>query len=76
MRKGLGKVAQVSAGFGVELFRVEAQRRRDPKQPFHQVASALELTDGGEPRDEPERADEERPFLARKAVVGLVGLVA
>ena len=76
VRERLREVAEVTPGVRVELLREQAQRRRDPQQPLHQVARALELADDRERRDEPERADQERALLARQAVVGLLGPVA
>ena len=71
-----GKVAEVPAGLGVELLRVEAERRCHSEQLLHQVACLLQLPHDGERGDQPERADQERPLLAREPVVGLVRLVA
>src|SRR5215208_2970596 len=48
VREGLREVAQMPAGRGVELLRVEPERRGDPQQTLHQVARALELTDHGQ----------------------------
>ena len=75
MRERLGEVAEVAARRRVEFLGVEAEGRGDPQQAFHQVACRLLLADDRERRDEPEGADQERPLLARKPVVGLVGPV-
>ena len=72
VRERLREVAEVPAGRGVELLRVEAERRGDPQQPLHQVAGHLQLADDRKRRHEPEGADQERALLAREAVVGLV----
>ena len=61
---------------GLELLRVEPERRGDAEQALHQVAGALILADDRQRRDEPERADQERALLPREPVVGLVGAVA
>ena len=71
-----GKLPEVPAGVDVELLGVEPQRRGNLHQLLHQVAGALRLADDRERRDQPERADHERPLLAGQAVVGLVGAVA
>src|SRR5256885_11469990 len=76
VRERLREVAQVAAGLGVELLGVEAERRGDSEQPLHQIARHLQLADDCQRGDEPEGTDQERPLLAREAVVGLVGLVA
>src|SRR4051812_37863923 len=76
MRERLREVAQMATGAGVELFGVEAERRGLAEQPLEQVTCPLELADHRERRDEPERADDERPLLAGQPVVGLVGAVA
>ncbi len=64
VREGLGEVAQVPAGARVELLGVEAERRGDPQQPFHQVARALLLADDRQAGDQPEGADQEAALLA------------
>src|SRR4051812_16878965 len=64
VREGLREVAQMAAGAGVELLCVEAERRRGAEQPLHQVARALVLSDDGQRRHEPERADQEAALLA------------
>src|SRR3954470_19122923 len=71
VRERLREVAQVPAGAGVELLGVEPERRGDAEQALHQVAGALPVADDRERRDEPERADQEAPLLARQAVVRL-----
>ena len=57
VREGLREVAEVPARVGVELLRIEAERRSDPQEPLHQVAGLLQLADDREGGDEPERAD-------------------
>ena len=74
--EGLREVAEVPAGAGVELLRVEPERRADAEEPLHQVAGALHLADDGERGHEPERADEECSFLAGEPVVGLIRVIA
>ena len=76
MGERLREVAEVAAGLDVELLRVEPERRGDAQEPLHEVVRPLLLADDRERRHEPERADEERPLLAREAVVGLLGSVA
>src|SRR5262245_22701832 len=63
------------SGVDVVFLREQTQGRLDPEQALHQVTSALPLADDRQSRDEPERADQERAFLARESVVGLVRLV-
>src|SRR5438876_242681 len=72
VRERLREVPEMPPGRRVELLRVEAEGRRDAEQPLHQVASPLQLSGDRERGDEPERADEEGPLLAREAVVGLL----
>ena len=72
----LREVAEMPGPFDLELLRVEAEWRGDPEQALHQAPGPIHLTDDGESRDQPVRADQEGSFLARQAVVGLVGSVA
>ncbi len=71
-----GKLPRCLVPFRLVLLGIEAQRRRDVQQPFHQFDGAPALTDHSERRDEPERADEERALLAGHAIVGLVRPIA
>src|ERR1041385_9108039 len=73
--EGLREVAEVAARGGVELLGVEAERRGDAQELFHQIAGALVLADDRQARDEPEGADQEAPLLSGEPVVGLLGAV-
>ncbi len=66
----------MAAGVDVELLGEQPERGLHVEQALHEVARALVLADDRQRRHEPERADEERPLLARQAVVGLAGPVA
>jgi MFS family permease len=71
----LGEVAKVAAGFGVDLLGVEAEWAGVAEQPLTQLPRAVHLSDLTQRRDQPERADQERPLRALQAVVGLLGAV-
>ena len=71
-----GKFPRCRPVLGVELLRVEPERRGDVEELLHQVAGPLLLADDRQRRDEPERADQEASLLAGQAVVGLAGAVA
>ena len=45
VREGLREVAEVPARVGVELLRIEAERRGHAQEPLHQVTRALQLAD-------------------------------
>ena len=62
VRKRLGEVAQVAAGDRVDLLGVEPERAGVAEQPLAQPPRTVELTDLTQRRDQPERADEERPL--------------
>src|SRR4051794_7715115 len=74
VREGLREVAEVPARPGVDLLRVEVQRRRVAEQLLAQVARPLGLADLAQRAHQPERADGERALLLAEAVVGLVDL--
>src|SRR5688572_4133478 len=71
VRERLREVAEVVTGVHVELLGEEPVRGGDPKQAFHQVTGKLLLADDRQRGHQPERADQERSFLAGQAVVGL-----
>ena len=64
------------AAYRVDLLRVQPQRAGEREQLLAKRPGARELADLDQRRDEPERADRERPLLAAEAVVGLVDAVA
>ena len=65
VRKGLREVTQVAAGPRVDLLAVEQQRAGVGQDLLADVPGALVLADFGQRRDQPERADGERPLLPR-----------
>src|SRR5262249_25347786 len=75
MGERLREVPQMPPCRRVVFLGIEAERRGDPQQPFHQVMGSLHLSHNHERRQEPERADHERSLLAGESVVGLVGAV-
>src|SRR6476646_9234669 len=56
VREGLGHVAQVAAGPGFELLRIQAERRGDPEQAIHEGARPVDLAHDRQGGDEPEGA--------------------
>ena len=62
-----GKLPEVAPAVRVDLLGVEQQRARVGEQLLAQRPGSLDLADLGEGGDEPERADRERPLLARPA---------
>src|SRR5580700_10953690 len=57
--EGLGEVAQVLTGLGIDLLRVELQRSGEGEQLLAQGAGAFLLADHAQRGHEPERADGE-----------------
>src|SRR5258708_3418772 len=76
VRERLRVVAELATAGRLELLAVQLQRRGVRQQPLAQVLGLAVLADLRQRRDEPERADQERPLLAVKPVVGLVRAVA
>jgi hypothetical protein len=76
VRERLREVAQVPARAGVDLLRVELQRRGVAEHLLAQLPGPPRLADLLERADEPEGADGERALLALEPVVRLVRAVA
>jgi hypothetical protein len=72
MGEGLREVSQVAAGPGVDLLGIQQQRAGVRQQLLAQPPRAADLADLRQRRDEPERADRERPLLAAEAVIGFL----
>src|ERR687891_558366 len=75
MSERLREIAEMAAGVGIDLFRVELQRAGERQHLLAQRARSLHLTDLNQRRHQPECADGERALLARQTVVGLLYLV-
>jgi hypothetical protein len=69
VREGLGEVAEVAAGGGVELLGVELERGAERQQALAELPAALALADLQQRVDQPEGADQERALLPAQAVV-------
>src|SRR5260370_35124284 len=63
MGEGLREVSEVSPCLRVVFFRIEAEGRGDPQQPFHQVAGAWHLSHDRKRRHKPTRTIPERPLV-------------
>src|SRR5262249_27826832 len=76
VRERLGEVAEVQSTVRIDLLGVEAELAGVGEQLRAEGAGPIDLSDLGQGRDQPERADGEGALLADEAVVRLLDPVA